>query len=88
MSGIAYNNRAKLYKNGALNWNYLLRNISYFVTHPEQIKQKLKEKDAHMLCQFFDSEEYKSKVVQFLEIQGRILSKDTITGNFDYKFFT
>lgn len=41
-----------------------------------------------MLCQFFDSEEYKSKVVQFLEIQGRILSKDTITGNFNDTFLS
>ncbi|KAH1018073.1 hypothetical protein HUJ05_005895 [Dendroctonus ponderosae] len=72
--------KAKLYQNGILNWEYLAKKLSYFVTHPEQIKSKLKEKDAHMLCQFFDSDEYKSRVSQFLEMQEKILSKDTISG--------
>ncbi|ENN75023.1 hypothetical protein YQE_08338, partial [Dendroctonus ponderosae] len=72
--------KAKLYQKGILNWEYLAKKLSYFVTHPEQIKSKLKEKDAHMLCQFFDSDEYKSRVSQFLEMQGKILSSDTISG--------
>ncbi|XP_050292925.1 uncharacterized protein LOC126733601 isoform X2 [Anthonomus grandis grandis] len=77
--------KLKLYPNGILNVDYLWRNISYFIVHPEQIRQKLKERDAHMLCQFLDSEEYKNKVTKFLETQDKILSKDftasSITGN-------
>lgn len=49
--------------------------------HPEQLKQRLKERDAHMLCRFFDSEDYKRRVTEFLEMQGKMLANDTINGN-------
>ncbi|XP_030757006.1 uncharacterized protein LOC115882861 [Sitophilus oryzae] len=70
----------KLYKNGHLNANYLNKYMSHFIVHPEKLKQVIKEKDAHMLCQFFDSEEYKRRVTEFLEMQSRILSTNTFVG--------
>ncbi|XP_076254707.1 uncharacterized protein LOC143192857 isoform X1 [Rhynchophorus ferrugineus] len=60
--------------------NDFLRYMSHFAVHPEKLRQAVKERDAHMLCQFFDSDEYKKRVTEFLEMQSKILTRNSLAG--------
>lgn len=56
------------------------RSLGYYCIHPEKMRQIVKERDAQALCHYFDSEKYKRKIQEMVEMQKKMVFEELPEG--------
>lgn len=69
MAGSTHNVQANQHKANPL--KIFARTIGYYSIHPEKMRQLLRAKDAHAVCNYIASEKYKKKLQEMVEKQKR-----------------